>query len=256
MSKIKLGPGDYVMASDIKGEEMHNKLREAFRDAGCLVLDDRASYQVGEIFQCVVWGERSLLWTEGHSSICHRRVYPDQILGKDEMMIIEALKPGMRAKINLNGNDCTIVENRNNAIMVCNDQGQDRYISNISYLTSTEYEIIKDDGPWKASSEEGGYYVSQSDGKVIKAIVGTVELPLRTKEAAEQMAKIQKVYTALMNMPGAFEGDSYHVYFSSGNLRFDHLLKRPESVFDVPFDTHDNAENAATYANKMLRDMK
>jgi hypothetical protein len=247
MSKIKLRPGDYVMAEDVDSEEMHNELREAFRAAGCLVLDDRANYQFREIFECIAWGERFLLWVESYANICLRRVYPDQILGKDEMMLIEALKPGMQAKI-LTG----IVYHNDDGKIVWRDTGNP---CNVAVLMQTEYEIIKD-GPWEPSDGDLGYWVSQFTGDVVKSEGGKVSIALRTKEAAEQMAKIQKVYTALMNMPGAFEGESCHVYFSSRRTRFDHMAESPDSIFDVPFDTYDHMVNAEKYANNLLSEME
>jgi hypothetical protein len=248
MSKFELQQGDYVMASDIKDEAMHNELREAFRASGCSVEEDQGEYLgYHREDNCIFWGSSFLGCGREDLDICQRRVYPDQILGKDEMMLIEALKPGMRAKI-LTG----IVYHNDDGKIVWKDTGNP---CNVAVLMQTEYEIIKDDTPWKASENDKGYVVGTMTGSYIISIRDDAALALRTKEAAKQMAKIQKVYTALMNMPGAFEGESYHVYSSSLGC-FEWQDTRPDTTFDIPFDTENNAKNAASYANKLRKELQ
>lgn len=241
MMELKLRPGDYVMASDIENEEMHNAIREAFVAAACVNFDCALGWE-GDSDR-----DNSFIYLRANNSDekRKRRVYPHQILAKP--MLIEALKPGMRAKL-LTG---TVRHNESGFVKW---ESTSEYCNHAT-LTTTEYEIIPDGPkPWVAKDGDHGWGIDDNF-KAFDWQVTISKSALRTKQAAEHMAKIKIVYTAIMNMPGAFDGNNAHVYW---NFKRFHCGKgmEPDGILDIPFDTYENAQAAAKEANRIIEEME
>ncbi|MBO6808448.1 hypothetical protein [Thalassospira sp.] len=157
-------------------------------------------------------------------------------------MLIEALKPGMRAKLG-NGAEVWRTENYIRSKTITK-------ISNVTYLTSTDYEIIPDEPkPWEPSRNDLGYTSCRDFDDIIECEF-TYAGALRTKDAAKRKAELDHIFTAILNMPGACEGPGACVYW--GNPRFKAHQTPGCWAMEIPFDTLDNAEAAAKYANKLM----
>lgn len=72
-------PGDYVLASDIKDEAMHNRVRDAFKTI-CRVSYDLGLYGASE-YACYCVNEYGEFWSEG----LHRSTHKDQ--GRRSVML-------------------------------------------------------------------------------------------------------------------------------------------------------------------------
>ncbi|MDG4721737.1 hypothetical protein [Thalassospira aquimaris] len=154
-------------------------------------------------------------------------------------MLIEALKPGMRAKLG-NGEIVWRTEN-------CIRSKTSTKISNVHYLTTTEYEIIPDGPkPWTPSYDQCGWLVDRSYG--IQEARSPYPTNLRTKQAAEHMAQVMRVQTAIMNMPG-HGGDGWFVYWYYDHSVF--VAAKGRSRF-FSFNSEENAQAAAKLANELL----
>lgn len=70
--------GDYVMASDIDGEEMHNDIRDAFGACGASVEYGVFGNFCGDDLEtaCVRWGSFGIYWSSCCDFIGDRRIYP------------------------------------------------------------------------------------------------------------------------------------------------------------------------------------
>lgn len=159
-------------------------------------------------------------------------------------MLIEALKPGMRATV-----QSMDVKRIDNAIVFeCDSQP----VWNTNILQSTDYEIIPDDPkPWEPSLDDRGWSLSAA-GEPFEREDNYFRYgySFRTKQAAEHKAKLDHIFTAILNMPGACEGPGACVYW--GNPRFKAHQTPGYWAMEIPFDTLDNAEAAAKYANKLM----
>ena len=204
--------GDYVLAENMPTQDKHEAVVDAFEKCGCVhtycadwggVDSDGAEWDRVLSTSSLLTGLPCATWAV-NSINCERRIIP---VFEEKKPLIEALKPGMRAKINPHGLEDMIVEHRNGAIMVVDDSNPDRYVSNISYLTTTDYEIIEGKpGVWGPSGGDYGWQVDfmfeafSLEGTKFKSA-------LRTKKSAEHKAKLDRVYTEILNSDGYGEGD-------------------------------------------------
>lgn len=240
---FQLQPGDYIRTASVP-EDKKQAVIDAFVKAGA-GRSHHKSVPDWDLYEFVTWDKDS-----GNVNAINRGTYTidkmvrevtlDQILGKP--MLIEALRPGMLAKINPHGLEDMLVVHRNGAIMMVDADNPDRYVSNISYLTTTDYEIIPNDPvPWVPSTNDHGWVLAKSN--------------YRTRGGAEQSAKIMKVINAICNMPGYGQGE-YFIYwlFSMNSFVTGNNNRHP--VMDFRFDTEKNAKAAAFYANDMIKEME
>lgn len=160
-------------------------------------------------------------------------------------MLIEALKPGMRAKLG-NGEEVWRTENYIRSKTITK-------ICNVVYLTSTDYEIIPDDPkPWTPTKGHGGFAVMPYMGD-IELLPGNSDhwkFALKTMEAAKQKAKLDRIHTAILNMPDSFEGSDRNPF--SITIHQEHCCVVVAARF--PFSGED-ANNAAYHAYKYANAM-
>jgi hypothetical protein len=141
---IKLQPGDYVMACDIKDEAMHNDLREAFREAGCSVEENQGEYAgCDREDNCIFWGLHFLGWGLSEYDICQRRVYPADILKKQTLFDAAKDAPD-GSRFLLVGSDRHVVKHDQLRLIWADDGGHVEY----GHLQRTDFEAIPD-GPKK-----------------------------------------------------------------------------------------------------------
>jgi hypothetical protein len=160
-------------------------------------------------------------------------------------MLIEALKPGMRAKLG-NGEEVWRTENYIRSKTITK-------ISNVTYLTSTDYEIIPDEPkPWTPTKGHGGFAVMPYMGE-IELLPGNSDhwtFALKTMEAAKQKAKLDRIVTAILNMPGYGEFGKA-VVWCGVDKKFQ-VWNEAMTPLDFTFDTEEHAYAAADYANKLM----
>lgn len=160
-------------------------------------------------------------------------------------MLIEALKQGMRAKVL----SLRVVCCGNNII----DEVTGVSVSNIDTLMSTNYEIIRDTPkPWTPTKGHGGFVVMPYMGE-IELLPGNSDhwkFALKTPEAAKHKAKLDLIFTAILNMPG-YGGDFACVHMTTTG-RFIADSHPSCSVLKFNFETFADAIVAADYANKLM----
>lgn len=160
-------------------------------------------------------------------------------------MLIEALKPGMRANVRVStaGHDPVVhVDGFIKWELTWKD-------CDVETLKSVDYEIIPDEPkPWAASFDDCGWLVDRSYG------IQEARIPyptnLRTHQAAEHKAKLDRIFTAILNMPG-YGGDFACVHMTTSGIFI--ADSHPScSVLKFTFETFADAKAAADYANKLM----
>lgn len=165
-------------------------------------------------------------------------------------MLIEALKPGMRAKVRVSERDHDPVVHVDGFIkweLTWKD-------CDVETLKSADYEIIPDEPkPWAPTKGHGGFVVMPYMGE-IELLPGNSDhwkFALKTPEAAKHKAKLDRIHTAILNMPG-YGGDGAVISYDCANDTFFAVDTKARNVMQFPFDTFENAKAAASYANKLM----
>ncbi len=160
-------------------------------------------------------------------------------------MLIEALKPGMRAML-ADGRQVICHDDKlQNAETGANFCG-------ISILTTTNYQIINDEPrPWKPCVDSDLGWAVDDAHRVFKTSRLLPKSALRTKQAAEHKAKFDRIFTEILNMPG-YGGSGAHIYFWYDPLKFSPCRRKASHIMEFPFGTYESAKAAADYANKLM----
>lgn len=163
-------------------------------------------------------------------------------------MLIEALKPGMRAKVRPNHAAYVTVERHEDRVVYSNRfEAKD---CGVSVLTSTDYEIILDDPkPWAPTEGDMGYTMCRDFDTVIPCEI-VYAGATKTIQAAAHKAKLDRIFTAILNMPG-YGGEFACVHLTTSDV-FIADGHPNNKVHKFNFDTIANARAAAKYANKLM----
>lgn len=239
---FELKPGDFIRTANVPEDQRQNVI-DAFVAAGAVdAYDFKSNDYYCSVLDYMGFGDNMFIIT---STKGKREVTLDQILGKP--MLIEALKPGMRAKML-----CGIVRHHESGFIKWEESKE---YCNYAALTTTDYEIIQDEPkPWVPSKDDYGY-LSMQIGYDVKKVESVCPNAFKTQEGAQQAANIMQVTNTICNMPGYGKGDAAMVYL---NDLSDCVAIVSCAVFfgDFAFDTYENAKAAAKEANKKIKELE
>lgn len=210
---VTLQPGDYVQASDIDNEEMHNAIREAFRAAGCVVAEGFGLYHSRSY--------SNIGWSTWHNDFCwcpdeqvKRRVYPSIA----KQTLFEAAKDapdGTRFKII--GREYTLESDGGGKYLRLEGDGK---LSSLDVLHSTDFEVIPS-GPKKRDD--------------IPAFPVTTNVP---SDVSNECVDAFNLISRLMQWEGAQIGEPG---YSIGELRYETESPLP---YIVTFETSEQCRAA------------